>query len=120
MPPAPCAHCGVNFMNPSTDPLAPKLCNNCMIKEDRRTPRMADKEETIDILIKCPKRIQNEIEEECIANGISFGEYFLNLHYLNIRKPPETLSEDEEEAGEALLKDVENILKPQRGRPRKL
>jgi hypothetical protein len=114
-------------MNPSTDPESPKLCNNCVVREQRRTPKMTVKEETIDILVKCPKKIQREIEEICIAKGMSFAEYFLNLHYREIEKlrerekPAFIPEEEEEEEGLELLKDVENILSEtrKRGRPKK-
>lgn len=81
MNPIPCAHCGNNFMRHDLDPEAPKLCNNCLIRENIRTKKKDDNTmDSIDILVKCPREIQNEIEEICINEGISFSQYFLNLH----------------------------------------
>lgn len=81
MNPIPCAHCGNNFMRHNLDPEAPKLCNNCSLRETLRTKKKDDSTmDTIDILVKCPREIQNEIEELCINEGISFSQYFLNLH----------------------------------------
>lgn len=34
----------------------------------------------IEILIKCPRDIQIEIEEYCINQGVDFSKYFLKLH----------------------------------------
>ena len=81
MPPIPCAHCGNNFMRSSIDPDAPKLCNNCLIREERRTTKGESKMSTIDILITCPRETQIEIEELCINQGIDFTRYFLELHH---------------------------------------
>lgn len=81
MPPIPCAHCGVNFMRTTTDPEAPKLCNNCLFREEQRNPKERDKMKTVEILIKCPQETQIEIEELCINQGINFSRYFLELHY---------------------------------------
>lgn len=82
MPPIPCAHCGNNFMRPTIDPEAPQLCNNCSVREEKRNPQnKAKMETTVDILIKCPQKVQFEIEELCINQGIDFSRYFLELHY---------------------------------------
>ena len=83
MPPIPCAHCGNNFMRTTTDPEAPKLCNNCAVREERRAPKMEEKKDTIDILIKCPKKDYAEIEEICINTGVDVTKYFMNLHASN-------------------------------------
>lgn len=80
MPPIPCAHCGNNFMRTTLDPEAPKLCNNCSVKEEKRNPKPKEKMSTIDILIKCPREVQIEIEEYCITHGMDFNRYFLELH----------------------------------------
>lgn len=81
MPPIPCAHCGNNFMRPTIDPEAPKLCNNCSVKEEKRNPQTKVNMDTVDILVKCPKDVQVEIEELCINQGVDFTRYFLELHY---------------------------------------
>jgi hypothetical protein len=83
MPPIPCAHCGVNYMRHTNDPNDPKLCNNCVVREERRAPKMKEKLETIDVLIKCPKHVYTEIEEICINTGINATKYFLHLHSTN-------------------------------------
>lgn len=80
MQPIPCAHCGINFMRQTPDPEAPKLCNSCILREERRVPTKKDMMKTIDIVIKCPVAIQAEIEEYCINNGMDFSKYFLSLH----------------------------------------
>ncbi len=80
MNPIPCSHCGVNFMRPTIDPEAPKLCNNCSLKEEKRNPTKGKCMDTVDILIKCPIALQIEIEEICINNGGDFTKYFLGLH----------------------------------------
>lgn len=85
MPPIPCAHCGHNFMRTTLDPEAPKLCNNCIVREGNRQQKKEDKMDTVDILIKCPKDIQIEIEELCINVGIDFTKYFLQLHKENMQ-----------------------------------
>ena len=82
MPPIPCAHCGVNFMRANLDPEALKLCNNCIVREEKRTNfKKEDKMSTIDIVIKCPREDQIKIEEFCINHGMDFTRYFLELHY---------------------------------------
>lgn len=80
MQPIPCAHCGNNFMRHTLDPEAPKLCNNCIVKENLRNPKKEKPMQTVDVLIKCPPQVQAEIEEHCITVGIDFTKYFLNLH----------------------------------------
>lgn len=80
MNPIPCAHCGVNFMRPTMDPEAPKLCNNCSLREEKRHPTKGKPMDTVDILIKCPIETHIEIEEICINNGGDFSKYFLGLH----------------------------------------
>lgn len=40
--------------------------------------------ETVDILIKCPRQVQINIEEHCINEGIDFSKYFLGLHYQKV------------------------------------
>lgn len=72
-------------MPPTIDPEAPKLCNNCLIREQKRTSNHKVKvRDTVDILIRCPKETQIEIEEYCINEGIDFSRYFLELHYARI------------------------------------
>ena len=83
MPPIPCGHCGGNFMRPTIDPEAPKLCNNCLIREEKRQIVKEDTMSRVDILIKCSQQDQIEIEEYCINEGIDFSRYFLELHYAN-------------------------------------
>ena len=79
MPPIPCAHCGVNYMRHSLDPEAPKLCNNCqntVQQKPKEKPPVTD----IKVIIMMPSKLQAEIEEICINEGVDFSEYFLNLH----------------------------------------
>lgn len=80
MSPLPCAHCAMNFMRTNLDPDAPKLCNNCIVREELRNPKKGEPMETVEILIKCPKKIHAQIEEFCIARGKDYSKYFLNLH----------------------------------------
>lgn len=68
-------------MRPIPDPLAPKLCNNCLVREEKRNPpKKESMEDIINIQIKCPLAIHNEIEEYCINNGMTLSKYFLSLH----------------------------------------
>lgn len=97
MPPIPCAHCGVNFMRGNLDPDAPKLCNNCLVREEKRsTPKKEDNMSTIDIVIRCPREDQIKIEEYCINHGMDFTRYFLELHY-GSQAIVETLKEQAQE-----------------------
>lgn len=86
MHPIPCSHCGNNFMRPTNDPEAPRLCNNCALRESVRIPSKKNEgeKEEVTILIHFPRQIQNEIEEHCIAHGLSFSEYFLRLYFDNL------------------------------------
>lgn len=81
MPPVPCAHCGVNFMRPLPDADVPKLCNTCLLRDQKTVPRKEENMDTVEILIKCPRKDQIEIEELCVNQGIDFSRYFLELHY---------------------------------------
>lgn len=81
MNPIPCSHCGNNFMRQTTDPEAPKLCNNCVVREHIRNPTKEKFMQVVDILITCSREEQIEIEEICINEGINFSRYFLQLHY---------------------------------------
>ena len=81
MPPIPCNHCGNNFMRHTLDIEAPRLCNNCSVREEKRNPTQTETMTTVDILIKCPRQDQIDIEEICINQGINFSRYFLELHY---------------------------------------
>lgn len=103
MPPIPCSHCAVNFMRTTTDPEAPLLCNNCLVREERRNPKGGKRmEDTVNILIVCPRSIHIEIEEHCISQGIDFSKYFLGLHEVNfvIEREKERLKEVEEKEGD--------------------
>lgn len=73
-------------MRPTLDPESPRLCNNCAVREELRTPKKVNTMETVDILITCPRQIQINIEEYCINQGIDFSRYFLDLHYAKIGK----------------------------------
>ena len=101
MPPIPCAHCGVNFMRVNLDPEAPRLCNNCLLREEKRVnQKKKDNMSTIDIVITCPREEQIKIEEYCINHGMDFTRYFLELHYasqhaIELMKNPEKLKEEE-------------------------
>lgn len=80
MNPQPCKHCGNNFMMAIPESDLPKLCNNCLLKEDIRLGVKKEKMDTINILIKLPKEIHKEIEEICISEGIDLSKYFLKLY----------------------------------------
>lgn len=82
MHPIPCSHCGYNFMRPTNDPEAPKLCNSCLVREEKRCPKKEVFMKTIDIVIKCPIDTHSMIEEYCMNKGISFSQYFLSLDQL--------------------------------------
>ena len=80
MPVLPCGHCGLNYMRNVNAHECEKLCNACMIREEKRNPKKEIKMKMITISIQCTTEIQNEIEEFCMANGFNFSEYFLKLH----------------------------------------
>ena len=110
MNPIPCCHCGRNFMRPTTDPEAPKLCNSCAVREEQRKPKEIKKMDEVGILIQCPKALQIEIEEICINQGIDFTRYFLQLHNgQKMREEREALREKEhkEKGGEWVCDDDE-------------
>lgn len=82
MHPIPCSHCASNFMRHDINPESPKLCNNCLLKEENRHPKKKENmEPTIEIQIKCPLKVHNEIEEYCINFGLNLTEYFLKSHF---------------------------------------
>ncbi len=82
MHPVPCAHCGNNFMRRSLDPETPRLCNNCLVREEKRNPKKEkDMHPVVKILIECPIESHKSIEEECINRGINMTDYFMGLHY---------------------------------------
>jgi hypothetical protein len=92
MHPIPCSHCGSNFMRPTLDPDAPKLCNNCLVREEKRNPKKKEiMEKTIDIKIQCSVETYNRIEEYCVNRGMDMTEYFLLAHeqYQNICNNPD-------------------------------
>ncbi len=86
MNPVPCSHCGYNYMRHSTDPEAPRLCNSCDVREQKRNPPGEKRMETIDILVKCPKNVYTEIEENCINNGTNPSDYLIKLHHAECAK----------------------------------
>jgi hypothetical protein len=80
-------------MRGNLDPEAPRLCNNCLIREEKRsTPKKEDNMSTIDIVVKCPREDQIKIEEYCINHGMDFTRYFLELHYAS-QAATETMNE---------------------------
>ena len=64
-------------MKQDQNPETPNVCNNC-IKPEKKP---ADE---VNILITCARKTQIEIEEICINQGVSFSQYFLSLHGLNL------------------------------------
>lgn len=86
MHPIPCAHCGQNFMRHTLSQFSNNLCHNCLLREEKRNPKKEEfmETDTIDILIKCPRNIQKEMEEYCIKQGFDFSTYFLQMyHFFN-------------------------------------
>jgi hypothetical protein len=81
--PIPCAHCGTNFMRRDIHPDAPKLCNNCSIKDQIRNPKQEIKLEKVKLLIEVDRETQIEIEELCTNLGISISDYLVSLHKTN-------------------------------------
>lgn len=73
-------------MQSTIDPESNKLCNNCVIREERRAPKEKEKMDTIEILVKCPNNIYRDIEEVCINNGTNPSDYLLTLHYVEQAK----------------------------------
>lgn len=86
MPPVPCSHCGTNFMRSSIDPEVPKLCNNCLIKEKRRNGSVDEECKNISISIEIPQKIENEIEEFCMREGLTFHEFFMKIIEIQLKK----------------------------------
>ena len=82
MAPKPCNHCGNNFMIDKNDPACPTLCTSCILQEKNRAKNKGNQMEndTIGILIQCPRATQIEIEEICINQGVDFSKYLLGLH----------------------------------------
>jgi hypothetical protein len=70
-------------MRHNIDPEAPKLCNNCSLKEERKKNQMEkdnSKSGKAKMLIECDHKMQIEIEEYCINHGVSISNYFVGLH----------------------------------------
>lgn len=87
LPPVPCAHCGINFMRRNLDADAKKLCNSCENKQEgKKSVLLSDRSSFSKILIEVDQKSQIEIEELCSAQGISFSDYFSNLHKTNFNK----------------------------------
>lgn len=82
MPPIPCMHCGTNFMRTTSYGEIKKLCNNCLIIEKNKF--RIEMKDLVDILIKCTREEQIEVEEHCINKNITFSQYFLQLHLANM------------------------------------
>lgn len=82
MPPIPCSHCGTQFMRTNQDFENEKLCNNCFVKENlRNTKKENSMNDAVEILIKCSREEQIEVEEICISQSKDFSRYFLELHH---------------------------------------
>ena len=64
-------------MKQDQNPETPNVCNNCVKPEKKPV-------DEISILIKCDAATQKVIEEICINQGVSFSQYFLALHGLNL------------------------------------
>lgn len=87
MPPSPCQHCGNNFMPSDPNAEGLRLCNNCIVKNELRNLKEKKMEnDFVNILIKFPKEIQAKIEEDCVAKGIDFSKFFLELYELSIQE----------------------------------
>lgn len=67
-------------MRQTTDPEAIRLCNGCAEREKQRKVEVTKDDNTIGLLVKCPKKTYKEIEEYCVNNGLDFTKYFLSLH----------------------------------------
>lgn len=67
-------------MRQNLDPYEEKLCNCCVIKEQRNKKWEENMKDEISLLIKVPLKISIEIEEKCIVEGVSLSQYFLRLH----------------------------------------
>lgn len=80
MPPIPCAHCGFNYMRHDLNPELPRLCNNCILKENIRNPPKMNELNYVTILIKCPMEQHVKIEEYCINKGVDLSTYFMELY----------------------------------------
>lgn len=96
-------------MRPTLDPDAPKLCNNCLVREEKRTKKMENTEKEIHIQISCSLKTHNEIEELCINRGITLSKYFISLHEdsKKVENEPHNkieISQEEKDFGEKTTK----------------
>lgn len=97
MSPLPCSHCGNNFMRHTSEFETEKLCNNCFIREESRKIKKEEKMDVTNILITVPSQMQKDIEEICIKEGLSFGEFFISLYetYQNVEEVVENLKKSD-------------------------
>lgn len=81
--PVNCSHCGFLFMRRDLSLDAPRVCNCCENKEKMRnkTKGESDMEPKNKIQIECDQATHAKLEEVCINLGMSFSEYFLDLHH---------------------------------------
>lgn len=82
VPPVNCAHCGALYMRRDLSPDAPRICNVCENKESARmrtlpTPPNPD---TIRIQIEGPRKLLEEVEEMAQTQGVTYSNYFIDLH----------------------------------------
>lgn len=110
--PIPCAHCGFNFMRHTLDENVPKLCNNCMLKEEKNKPKGERPMSKANILIVCDREDQIQIEEICTNQGITLSQYFMDLHKLNTSKGWASRDEKEENQNSTSDRNREEDLVP--------
>ena len=97
MQPIPCAHCGTNFMRKTVNPEDEKLCNNCSHKESQRKIPKEGKSMSVQLLVEVDRQTQIEIEEICLNEGLTLGQYVVNLHKKSQYSPAAMVQEMVEE-----------------------
>lgn len=111
--PTVCNWCGHQYMPHTIDPNAPKLCNNCINRQPNTTKKrdtfMSD--ETVIILINCPKKAHEDIEEFCMRNGVDLTTFFMNLYNNSFSKTKVVEQEEEVEEKKDQFSPTKKLLK---------
>jgi hypothetical protein len=61
------------------DVSALRLCNSCLLRENTRTKKPKENNmDEVKIVITMPRKLQMQIEEFCINQGIDFSKFFID------------------------------------------
>ena len=106
--PKTCMHCGVNFMKRNPRDENEKICNSCQNKENQKqgVNKMANDSIKLEIIIELDHPDFSKLEELCNNQGMTFAEYFLNLHkiYSVIEKEKQSIQEVQEQPQKKKIK----------------